>query len=175
MKYKITRRQVLKALRTEPLKAGNWVHFSGLKDLPEGAAYYDDRKLREYRKPATAKCKVCAVGAVLRGSLGDKITLGQIQDFGDNDMIGACMVGDTPYASSDAYSIKEAKEVAEEVLKRYKNPLIGLSNYFETLYYNIYDLESATPRQIGSKMKAIRLELAKFVKKNFPKSIRVDI
>lgn len=49
---KVTRKQILQAIRTEPLKAGNWIHSKGDTD--------------PYLNIVDKTCKVCAVGAVLR-------------------------------------------------------------------------------------------------------------
>lgn len=52
MKKTVTRRQVLTALRTEPLKNGDWVH--------DKAYDYDANK--------DGTCSVCAVGAIVRAA-----------------------------------------------------------------------------------------------------------
>lgn len=53
---KVTRKQILQAIRTESLKAGAWIHEKNVfnEDLGYNIEVADDN------------CKVCAVGAVLR-------------------------------------------------------------------------------------------------------------
>jgi hypothetical protein len=128
-KKTITRRDVLAAIRTEPLRPGNWVVTT-----------------------ENVKCEVCAVGAVLRhAGLNNE----EIFEFGDIMMhYGKCSV--------DGYGSKEDIEDTIQGMLRNNRYLHALSITFE--FYS---------RRLG-KGKRIRKVLANFVKKNFPKTIKLN-
>jgi len=120
----ITRSEILKAIRTEPLVSGNFVQTENNKEK---------------------NCAVCAVGAVLRIA-GQNNT--EIHSFGEQLMYeGVC-------SSQPHYVILE--ELKE---RRY---LHALSMKFEFYAFRL------------GKGKRTRKLLANFVKKNFPKVIKLN-
>lgn len=143
----ITKEQVIKALKTEPLKAGNWITLG--RSGPDGEwIEYDD-----------SSCPVCAVGAVLRNTLDEKkyrITDAAWYIFTGQNTIGQ---GDTEL----------------ELLESLTGPhIVRLSQYFEGLWSlarkrgRNWDLSRHQIYRIRKKMIA-------FVEKNFPESIELDI
>ena len=75
MKYKISKKKVIEAICTEPLKAGDFFHGSTKKD--------------------NGKCSVCAVGAILRKT--------KQKTFSANDAVEATKDYFTEYELGDAY------------------------------------------------------------------------
>lgn len=99
----ITRRQVIKALRTEPLQSGEWC------DGPTG-----------YTVPAkNLDCTVCAVGAVLRQVTDMRVE--EIYDF------GAQLNNRTDATISDSANQKDISLFLAD-----GNYLAALSAYFES-------------------------------------------
>lgn len=166
MKYTITRRQIIKALKTEPLGGGQWINLENQEDFNNAIV-----------KAADVKCTVCAVGAVLRGALGRILTVEQLHNSSyDLCSRQSCDYEHVPdYTGGYNYSLKEAREYASEGLKKHKMYLASLSSFFEDMYYNIYNVSFAVGRDRGPKMRAIRYQLVKFIKENFPKEIKVKI
>lgn len=120
----IKRREILKAIRTERLKAGSFIQHS----------------YGEY----TDKCKVCAVGAVLRQKGIDN---------NDIDTVAYWATGDGDVTEHGNFKMALAE----------KNYLSALSIKFEQLAL-----------KYGCGVRT-RNKLCNFVKKNFPKQIKVNL
>jgi len=137
MRKTITRREVLKAIRTEPLKRGKWVQMDVYKSFVPSS---------------DPKCEVCAVGAVLRhAGLNNE----QISEFGDQMVSG-------PFPCvGDCFDYREFEDAVKQALKE-KRYLYALSLKFER-----------HAKRLG-KGRRIRNLLANFVKRNFPKSVKVS-
>jgi hypothetical protein len=100
---------------------------------------------------ARGKCTVCAVGAILREVVAQNAT---VKEFND-----ACI-----FASDHVMSIYDS--TIEETLKA-KNYMGALSIYFEEMAERSPDGFSITNRQ--------RPALIRFVEKNFPSYVTVDL
>lgn len=131
----ITRKEILRAIRKEPLKAGEWIHNREVvKTDAEGTKYLDS--------VLDKKCKVCAVGAVLRAKGIDPDQM--------NDVAWSLLGRDNDVAEGG-----DEKEALKD-----KNYLLALSIKFEKL-----------ADRLGAG-KRTREKLVEFVKENFPKNIR---
>jgi hypothetical protein len=103
----IKKSQVIKALKTEKLKRGQWFYINDYVST----------------LPPTLTCKVCAVGAVLRQvsfvkwAIKNNVNWGYLGDSATNN--SECLRGD------------DAKEEIELELNN-KNYLAALSNYYES-------------------------------------------
>lgn len=131
----MTRRQVIRALRTEKLAGGYFVdHY-----------IWNDKKFTSF--PSESKdCTVCAVGALLRycGMSNSKIS-DWTDKFGD---FGAF---DPTYIGASTQELLDNKQY-----------LHALSFEFETVVEKL------------GKGKRMREHMVKFVKNNFPKTIKID-
>lgn len=151
MRVTITKKEVLEAIRLEPLKPGAWIQNV------EG--FFVDNE-----SPAKKDCMVCAVGGVLRRKLGSrhvrskKILRSQVI----HGILG--LVDRWGGYAWEGYSnqMDLAKRGALEAIARGR-PLIALSVYFESL------------AKSGLEMPQIRKELTAFVRKEFPKSFTEDL
>lgn len=138
----ITKAQVLHALRTEPLAAGEWFH-------PE-------------KRNRRGDCAVCAVGAIVRSCLNTPVVAsytGFDPNFGG---LAFALVGYNSEPSKGSYR-KPLRE---------KNYFLALSRLFElrarqrarALGKQIYDLTQTDIRPVRS-------ELVQFVRAEFPESL----
>lgn len=134
---RITRREILKAIRTENLKGGTWI---GARVNKDGDTVSDE------------KCTVCAVGGVLRAK---GIACDLIDDVACDITRG--FYGVAPTTDDDGE--EENSEFDALKQKAYMN---ALSIRFERLY-----------DKYGSGKKT-REKLCRFVKRHFPKTIRVE-
>jgi len=134
----ITKELVIKALKTEPLACGKWIHDK---------IRTDDVTVPAPRTRA-GKCRVCAVGAVLRkhGLNND-----QIYRAGQELTSEGYINGD------------DAKKTAEHLSR--KLYMHALSNEFERLSKKVRRPDKTIPK---IKLDSIRMQLIRFVKKNFP-------
>jgi len=73
MKIKLTKRQVIRALETEPLRSGAYVHL----EQNEGEYDMNGKFIKTVYKNNT-ECAVCAVGSLMDCSIGTKKTPRQI-------------------------------------------------------------------------------------------------
>lgn len=130
----IEKKTVIKALKTEPLQYGT---------------FFDTAVLSE------RNCSVCAVGAVIRKSLGRKInkSLDICSKFGI----------DLSWYCQELTQNKYVGYTPEGLLKN-KNYLGALSCYFESFFSKDYD------RNVTLE---IREKLIEFAKKNFPTRFKV--
>lgn len=131
---KITKEQVLTAIKTEPLKAGSFLRADG--------------------KPIN-ECEVCAVGAVMRNVLNNKI-----ED--EDDFHKLCgRVTREQFIDNDV-----------DVLLKNENYLGALSNYFEEMI----DCKTWVPGDINliATQDDIK-ELVTFVEENFPEEFEVNV
>lgn len=125
----LTKNQVIKALKTEPLRAG---------------AFFNTEK-RDSFSDTPAECRVCAVGAVLRNSLGKKI----LKESNDSQL------GDL----AEGYCQGQYIDYNSQELLKEKNYLGALSNYFE------YLMKREKSKHASA---AVVERLVNFVNKNFP-------
>jgi hypothetical protein len=138
---KIKRAQVIKALRQEPLAKGKWIEIDDTAyDLFETPSIVQAKKI---------KCRVCAVGAVLRHNT--ELSAMEISRFG-------VQISDVATVSNYANKYDIEDLLAE------KNYLGALSAYFE----------STIPLK-GSYGRKHRERLVRFVKGNFPALIEVRL
>ena len=146
MKTTVTRRDVLKALRTEPLRGGTYVHVGSV-----------DSKLFKNN----SQCAVCAVGSILDLSIGHKFSAEEMDSIG-------CGLVKTPVAMNTELSVKE---IVEDATAASQNgyPLSGLSILFEGLFVKSH---YRTKGHLANSK--LRLRLVKFVKKNFPAKLTFD-
>lgn len=154
MKKTILRKNIIKALKTEPLGYGHW-----LSDAY--SALGNRKKISDFDKLPEG-CTVCAVGATLRKEL----------HVGRDKFNRACSLNTHHY--HDAIFEDAKKEIKEQL--GMGNFLGALSIFFEAqgdivrrrkgMYYED-QYPNVTP--------AVRHKLVEFVKKNFPVSITVKV
>lgn len=137
---RITRREILKAIRTEKLKGDAFIHGKLLPDTIVFDPTNPNRVIYDHT------CKVCAVGAVLRHK---KIPDEQIEDAG--------------YGSIECFENYIGADGDEQKALDDKEWLLALSIKFEKLY-----------KSYGGG-KRTKEKLAAFVKRHFPKEIRVQL
>ena len=150
MKIEITKKRIKTAILEEPyFKAGSWVRDT--RDRQVG-----DRK----------SCSVCAVGAVLRSVLDDKQPA---------EMIKKAAAKAAPRRFGIA-SIMD-KISRHKILKsqiRNEQYMNALSTYFESIWFEA-DRRTDEMEISRHQVYRIRKKLVKFVDKNFPRKIVVDI
>jgi len=151
-RFTLTKKQVIRALKTERLTGGAWVDMYGA--LTREEIVNKDN------------CSVCAVGAVLRHAFEGRITGIEIDAIGSK-LGGLGRTADLGYASDVIYII------AGQSVKRH--PLLGLSQLFETLYFSKYQLYGVLGKGRGPKMRALKKGLVTFVKKHFPEKFSITI
>ncbi len=147
---RVTRHQVLKALKTETkLRGGAWlstdVVFTGMT-------------------VASPHCQVCAVGAVLRAVLDPDQPSVAILRAADAATAGA-------RAAIDLECAEEFKPLLASLLKQklWLNALSLLFEYEVALLDLTYHVLDPATRAV------IRRKLARFVLRHFPRSFKVDI
>lgn len=133
----ITRRDILKAIRTEKLKAGAFIETKKKWDVTNSVdVYYEDDT-----------CKVCAVGAVLRQTGTSSET-----------------IEDRAYGITCQYGLTPRGDEGDE---------------FEAIKYNLYmNALSIRFERLAAEHgcgKKTRQKLAWFVKRHFPKTIKVAV
>lgn len=165
MKIIVTKRQIVEAIANEPyLFPGNWIEYRGSKPSPN-------------IKARSKQCTVCAVGSVLQDVLSRDTTVGELG-------ILACRLtpGPTLCYGADYNSIEEIHRAAAQYYI-IDDPLSVLSFMFEgaASFYGadmigLNDI-SYDKMSRGEKLKiaSTRRETIKFVKKNFPEEIELDI
>jgi hypothetical protein len=143
MNKTISRRDILTAIRNEPLNTGSFVNPKGVgpDGVEGGLGSVEDKN-----------CTVCAVGAVLRkAGLSNR----EIEEFGE-------ALGDLGPITPTRYEIySDVKGGLKELLKE-KKYLHALSVKFEG---------QAHKTGVGKRTRKV---LSLFVKKNFPKRIRLN-
>lgn len=149
MKFKVTKRQIIKALKTEPLLPGSFVH-----DEHD----YDDGNNSRFKN--NIKCPVCAVGAILDCSIGNKV-----EGPKELDEIGHIITMKSGFWST--FGTKTAISAAKDMVD--ENPLSALSCLFESLMEN-----SDMQTKKGFANAKARNILVNFVRKNFPSKLHLD-
>ena len=137
MNKTISRRDILTAIRNEPLKRGSWVYMYGRNDFSEG----------------DKRCEVCAVGAILRQ--------GGFSNY-EIDYFGGALLNSGPISP-------DSSEFNESSLTNGLKQLIKEKKYIHALSVKFEDQASRTGAG-----KITRKVLSLFVKKNFPKRIRLN-
>lgn len=169
MKFTVTRQQVVKALKTEPLMSGSWIHIN--RD-DNGVAIKDKAKYKN-----KTGCAVCAVGSILDCRLGNKMGLEQLARLGSNiveaptkDERYEILEDDQIPDSGGEIDLKYLKALAKAAMKN-KLPMSALSILFEGLM----DLDySKYQTQEGLANRKAREILINFVKSNFPTKLVID-
>jgi len=138
-----TRKEIITAIETEPLKSGVWIRLA------------DPNKPTKFA--AKAKCKVCALGGVLRRRF-NRCSLNFIDDL-----------------ASDLGYIAGLSIYNWEIPLAQKKYLQALSGKFELLCqeynkddhdYNHLDVPEGH---------SVRSDLIVWIKKNFPRSFTIDV
>lgn len=170
MKLNVTRKQVLQAIRTEPLRGNRWFHIkmddiTG-KIVPSRKA---DKNLTN-----NSKCAVCAVGGILDCALGGEQQASALSDFAGSIVSSATVEDFIGSFDGVAHGVKLKKTRDPEKLFKIATlaslqgkHLSGLSMLFEGLYSQ---KRFRTPKTKLAN-KRLRDILIKFVKKNFPKRL----
>lgn len=176
MKLKLTRQQVIKAIKTEPLKSGAYFHEEYLSSqIYDGNQWIENPEKGKFKN--NTGCPVCAVGAILDTSLGKKRSATDLDEIG-RFMVGNPTVetltsnedhfGTEEFISNGNYvNVKTLIKVAERRVK--ERPLSSLSSLFEGLM----DREEMQTNLGYANYRARRI-LVNFIKKNFPTKLVID-
>jgi len=146
----VSKEIILEALRKEPLKAGNWIHYFPWEDSREAAK----------------TCEVCAVGSILRSvisdpTLTDGASMAAITTNGDDDIEGI------------VYGFSTESELFGNLIG---NKMARLSQYFEGLSYLAAGRTNKNKYELSRhQIYRIRRKLISYVEKNFPKNLVIDI
>lgn len=175
MRLNVTRKQVLEAIRTEPLRGGNWFHGRPNDFTGE----WTRTKVKGLKN--NTKCAVCAVGGILDCALGKKETPKDLAEFASDLVQFARIDGfvddynyDIEAGTKQGKKIRNSRdpkrlfEIATLASKGGKH-LSGLSMLFEGLY-----VQKRFRRKGKMANKRLRNILIAFVKKNFPKRLVAD-
>lgn len=143
----IQRRKVIQALRTEPLKEGDFFHLKGYISVGEKPA---DRKYN-YGAPYEPDCQVCAVGGIIRKHLS-------LENKTYEDLLSLAKI-----VTKGEYALGDRPDVG--------NHLGKLSVFFEERMTKTkkFKTKSGLVSAYGRK------KLVEFVKKTFPKQFRVQL
>lgn len=165
MRFQVTRRQVIKAMKTEPLVGGSWFNYD--TDL-------NGNPIKVKGVKNNVKCEVCAVGGLLSTAIGKKCELDILDEVPERVVreARAEAVYDEDFnrieAPSKRASVKDVVKFAELAAKKI-GPLSALSTLFEKLY------SKRSMRRKNRRANAkLRKVLIGFVKKNFPTKLKID-
>lgn len=180
----VTKNRIIKAIRNEPaLAAGSWATISSaaFKKMTAKDHKFEDRSRYSQdvlenmpRNLKTKDCAVCAVGAVMREILDPKQSLNNIS------WAAEASVQDSNYTvasfGSDFYNLDELEETALQILQDgvAMNALSYLFEGLDSYYKEGLKLEHNVPLS-GRYIGIIRKRVIKFIDKNFPKTIQIDI
>lgn len=182
-----TRREVIKALRTENLAPEAWFSFDGqderdpFEDMEAIRDQYGYVELDITKSKVFKNCNVCAVGSLVRSKASELSgfinSLSGWDSFMNSifhatkgiatieDKVDSCdgeLCGDEFYGcEGDCYEEMKERAIADLIKK--KNYLGALSAFFEDM------MEGRGEYEVTKKH---RDELIKFVKKNFPVSFK---
>ncbi len=166
MKFNVTKRQVIKALNTEPLMGGAFVHS---EDFEEGKNPYKNN----------SKCAVCAVGAVMDFTIGKMVDSNKLDSIA-RSLTKTCAMNDSNLEeiTGDVYYDKRDLGDAKKVAKKAASmglPMSGLSILFEHLMdVGYYSVDKTYRNKNGTANAKAREILINFVKSNFPSTIKID-
>ncbi len=173
MKIRITKAEVLKAIKEEPLLSPGW-WFSHRTV----GAYDPSPVLEGMTAGDTTNCKVCAVGAVFRRTLRDNLPALDANDILKSNLRGI-------HISADGANGKlQMQERARREL-RHGHHWNALSVMFEGLC-DLYDVKSApvymdSPDDTADRaalfasLTKVREELAQFVTETFPDDLTMEV
>jgi len=170
MRLNVTRKQVLQAIRTEPLRGNKWFHIKR-DDITGGVVPFRkaDKKLTN-----NSKCAVCAVGGILDCALGKKEEVGPLSDFAAAIVTNATVESFANEFAGNTRGLKLTNTRDPEKLFKIATlaskqglHLSALSMLFEGLFSQ---KRFRTPKTKLAN-KRLRKILAKFVKQNFPKRL----
>lgn len=152
MKFTVTKAQVIKAMKTEPLAAGSYFHYNHLAPI--------DGSFLEKKYSNNLGCPVCAVGAIIDTKAKD-------YNLDRNRSERICL---NIIASSTLDLMREEKEaeVIANLLKEEKY-LSALSVLFESR-----SEKKSYCTKLGFANYKMRKVLIDFVRKNFPSTIEID-
>lgn len=149
---KVSKEQVIEAIKTESLRSGNWIDYE-----------FDPVKQED------VVCHVCAVGAVFRSCLSknEEKNSYEICDFISSEVEKEKSDLD-PSGNFWYSSTEECLLTAKKELKKNKAYLKTLSHVFESL---------CMMRDVHSRHQIYRIKkiLIEFVEENFPKYIKVPV
>lgn len=171
MKINLTKRQVIKALRTEPLMAGEFFHkYSNY-------TYDDDGNAIEIKYNNNNNCAVCAVGCLLNSSkLGEDVMAGKNKlSLGKLDQIARNLTEDVVFKDEDgdvmslsALTVTGVVNMAREKAKDGQY-LSALSSLFEALSVR----DGYTTSKDLANYRLVNI-LVNFVKAEFPSKLVLD-
>jgi hypothetical protein len=172
MKFTVTKQQVIKALRTEPLMNEAFIHYSQY-------SHGGGKDAKRFKN--NTNCAVCAVGSILDCSLGKKLSLERLGEIGESITKVACpsdredldVENESTFSFTDISDLNGLKKVAS--LAAEKGFLMsGLSMLFE----GVMDLDRTGIGQYknldGTANRKAREILVNFVKKSFPSKLVID-
>jgi hypothetical protein len=159
VKIRVTKAEILKAIREEPMLAPGWwvAHVAMTSQNQTRQAIPEALTLGQ-----TDVCKVCAVGAVLRRVLPPEVLAKEAYDVAVNAVTGDDC---TPM---NAYSEESVLADARRVLAR--SPWNALSYAFEGLcrvHGGLHPYAGLAPEPLAK----VREALAKFVEEEFPEDL----
>ena len=166
MKFKFTKKDIVKALKTEPLYFNSFFSVVGSKE-------------------ELKKCNVCAVGAVMRSNNALMNWAGQRLSYMGGHITRDECVSNPIQCLSFTENMCYLKDLLNDLLLD-KNYMGALSVYFESLAWdspyllrNWYANHAITnnPRKgrMTARSKKNRAKVIKFVQKHFPKTITVTL
>jgi hypothetical protein len=162
-KYRISRREVIEAIQTEPLLApGAWMRRQG-----RGGSGANWGNLNGVSKASNPECQVCAVGAVIRRVLADEAELSQGAQFVNTNIDVWSECGVVAFQTKETLFAKGAKIAAD-------HPWNALSTVFETLA-RLHGLEMSRG-DVGREaylraLERVRADLVEFVEQHLPEDL----
>lgn len=169
MKISLTKRQVIRALQTEPLMAGSYIHDDEYDDNGVALAPYKNN----------TGCAVCAVGSLLDCSVGKKFKksnlLSELGQIGSGITTSAVLHDSESWMNDEngtksfhELSIRELTALARKEAKagRYLSALSGL---FEA----ISDIDGYTTNRGLANYRLVNI-LVNFVKAEFPGKLVIN-
>lgn len=173
----VSKKKILKALKTEPLYPGSWIKFPGNNDL---------KKIKINSK----NCTVCVVGAVLRNVLNENESVDQLTAVARKATFTSTFADVAPtYATLYQDNEDDRKRKNRQIklsttlknraiqLIKENHPVTALSYYFEGLFLVHERIgDSFDGQRFDSQRIAIvRKSLISFVENHFPNKIQMDI
>jgi hypothetical protein len=145
----VTKRQVLKAIQTEPILPGSFVHTANIN-------------AKRYKN--SVHCPVCAVGAIFSHTSKKGVDAESVDALARNTVMQYTFDDRSTYYDG---SLKELLKEAEKIVERH--PLSALSSLFEAL-----GNQDRYTTSKGFANLRLRRILAAFVTEYFPEKLVLD-